>query len=88
MINFEFPAEMKSNKKINLEGRCMRIKSQADHNRYEITWPDNSTVFFNNKQITDFKLLPSLSSIKRRGDEELVIDKKIAYYNGLETLMI
>jgi hypothetical protein len=79
---------MKSNKKINLEGRCMRIKSQADYNRYEITWPDNSTVFFNSKKITDFKLLPSLSSIKRRGDEELVLDKSIAYCNGLETLII
>lgn len=51
----------------------------SDLNRYELTWPDNSTVFLNSKKISEYKPLTASSALKRRTDEELVLDKAYTY---------
>jgi hypothetical protein len=71
-----------------LEARCIRLKPQADYNRYEITWPDNSTLHFNNRKVAEFKLMALNSAVKRRGDEEVVLDKGNAYFDEVGTLVI
>ncbi len=66
----------------------MRIKSQSDYNRFELTWPDNSTVFLNSEKLIDFKSLASNSALKRRSDEEIEFKKIHTYCDQFESLVI
>ena len=43
---------------------------------------------FNNRKVAEFKLMALNSAVKRRGDEEVVLDKGNAYFDGVETLVI
>jgi hypothetical protein len=52
--------------------------------RYEIAWPMNSSVYLNSKKIMDFKPLNINSSLKKRSDDEIVLEKRyLSQYNTL-----
>lgn len=66
----------------------MRIKPQHEYNKYEQMWPDNSIVYLNRKKLMDFKPLSSNSCLKRRVDEEIVMDKSLFTCDEFEEMVI
>jgi len=57
----------------NVELRCVRL---YEKNRYEITWPNDCTIKFNNHKVAEYTHLAKNSSLKKRYDDEILIDKK------------
>ena len=71
-INFNVEYELKADKNIIIEARCVKFNSK---NKYEIAWPDNCHIYHGKYKIHDLKPLMNNSPLKRRNDEPIRLEK-------------
>ena len=67
------------NRNFSVEVRCAKLHNKS---RYEITWPDNCTVYLGKHKLQDFKPLMTNSPLKRRNDEPIRIGKEKLHHEN------